>query len=233
MLTSWRETPSALLVIWWPVYSLLKGPVMRSFVVFLVISPNKLWNTQWSCLWFEMPWGACDVAVWIYLIMVNIACGEYFPEIQTGPNVRLLRQIHVWCMSRGCYETFTGLKNGRRFAEGIFQLILWQWCGALMYSLICACSLWRHSNGAPIYGVQSYFHMLDIEYLVKAKVNTTIYIFAVKSTNKHIWNNEILYTMIQTNEYICIIDKMGKAGGGYSTFASVSGFHLFTSFTRK
>ena len=40
-----------------------KGPVMWSFDIYFVVSPNKLLIKQLICRWFEMPWRSCGVSV--------------------------------------------------------------------------------------------------------------------------------------------------------------------------
>ena len=58
-----------------------KGPVMRSFDKFFVVSLNKLLNKQLRCQWYEPPWHSCDITVIYICNIFGIST-----ELSTAPS---------------------------------------------------------------------------------------------------------------------------------------------------
>ena len=61
------ENNSVLLTLSTTVDSPHKGPVIRSFNHFFVVSLNKLLDKELSCRWCETAWCSCDVIVMVWL----------------------------------------------------------------------------------------------------------------------------------------------------------------------
>ena len=64
--------------------------------VFFVVSLNKMWKKQSSCVWFEVPHHSCDVIVMIPAI---------FSPLPPRANLIPLFPTHSQCVKLSCYKS--------------------------------------------------------------------------------------------------------------------------------
>ena len=105
---------------------LTKYPQCRRWS-FFDVSWTKLLNEQSNCIWFsKMPWNSCGFTI-IHYISMHRGWSLYMPLatdwlMMTSSNGNIFRVTGPWLgESTGHRSPYKG-----------------QWCGALMYSLICA-----------------------------------------------------------------------------------------------